>query len=623
MGIGLFLAWLGLLLPWEQWSAEATGAGGSTGGLDASPAFWIVLAVATVLAVVAVWRDQRWPFVALAVAALGLVVLALRDIGAAAAATSAFVSVTPGAGVILGLVGAAVLLVAVIVALRPPALQLAAGLAVFALATGGAAAWPQSDGRPDDGAIADFVAGPGTTIAFQGDTLYRVAGGELFAVPAQDREYAALEFGDDVAGGIAFVGDLAHASLGAVDRLTSITTDAERRILVARPPRRRRDEPAIPDGQAPELVPGFVAGPVAADGSVYVLQGDAVARWRDGRLENLAPRFNAARAIATDGRGALYVADTGNGRVHRVDPDGSVRTVVGTAAPRNCVEDGLDDPLALDPSRCTAVKALAVDSGGTVYLALKNLAMITGVTPDGRMSVVAGTGPKGVGDGDGRAVHARLGVVEALTVGPDGDLYVGEAERIRRIADPAGILASEPPSPEPPTAAPACAEIAALNVAAAGVGRPRALERTLNALADVAPEAIIDDVDAIAGGATDTTAARTEIRSAMADGLGEYAEEECGLVGGFDVPVDEANEFCVAYGRYRDEGDFPEAGEEPPRSLESLLAATPDFLAAAGRDSLRELRSAAGRVVPAAEAVQVLAGIEAISTVASAMCVVG
>ena len=583
-----------------------------------------MLAVATVLAVVALFRDRRWPFVALAVTALGLVVLAMREIGAAVAATSAFVSVTPGAGVILALVGAAALLAAVIVALRPPVLQLAAGLAVFALATGGAAAWPQSDGRPDDGAIADFVAGPGRTIAFQGDTLYRVVDGELFAVPAPDREYAALELGGDAADGIAFVGDLAHASLGAIDRLISITPEAERRILVARPPQRGRDEPAIPDGQAPELVPGFVAGPVAADGSVYVLQGDAVARWRDGRLERMAPRFNAAQDIATDGRGALYVADTGNGRVHRVDPDGSVRTVVGTAAARNCVEDGLDDPLALDPSRCTAVKALAVDRDGTLYLALKNLAMITGVTPDGRMSVVAGTGPKGVGDGDGRAVHARLGVVEALAVGPDGDLYVGESTRIRRIAGPAGILASEPPSPEPPAAAPACGEIAALNVAAAGVGRPGALERALNALADVAPEAIIDDVNAIAGGATDTTAARAEIRSAMArDGLGGYAEEECGLVGGFDVSVEEANEFCVAYGRYVDQGDFPEAGEEPPRSLEALLADTPDFLAAAGRDSLRELRSAAGRAVPDAEAVQVLAGVEAISTVASAMCVVG
>ena len=112
--------------------------------------------------------------------------------------------------------------------------------------------------------------------------------------------------------------------------------------------------------------------------------------------------------------------------------------------------------------------------------------MIVGVTPDGRMAVVAGTGPKGFGDGDGRAARARLGLVDALAVGPDGDLYVSESaprERVRRIADPAGILAAPRAEPDQPEPAPACAEIADLMVAAVGVGRRRdALERSLNAL---------------------------------------------------------------------------------------------------------------------------------------------
>ena len=69
--------------------------------------------------------------------------------------------------------------------------------------------------------------------------------------------------------------------------------------------------------------------------------------------------------------------------------------------------------------------------------------------------------------------------------------------------------------------------------------------------------------------------------------LGDYAEEECGLVGGFDVPVDEANEFCVAYGRYLDRGDVAEAGEEPPPALDDVVDAAPHFLAEAGRDALR------------------------------------
>jgi hypothetical protein len=549
------------------------------------------------------------------------------------------VDVVPGAGVILGLIGAASLVSGVIVALRPPALQLAAGLAAFAVVTGGAAAWPRDDGRPADGAIADAAADPARAIAFAGDTLYALYGPRMYARPAPERDYDAAgvwssewspddpSFDEFEPSGLAFVGETAYASLAGLGRLVTVTPDGEHRTLVARP--RERREPQIPpDAQEVE---DFVAGPIAGgpDGSVYILQGDSIARWRQGELATLAPRFGAARAIATDARGAVYVADALNGRVHRVDPDGGVRTLVGTEAERRCVVRGLDDPLALDPRRCTAVKALAVDRAGNVYMALTNLAMIVGLTPDGELRVVAGTGPKGFSDGDGQAVRARLGLVEGLAVGPDGDLYVSEAERVRRIADPADILASDPPEPERPSEPPAaCDAIVALTEAAAGITDGDALEGAINALADAPPEEISDDVDRIVAGATDREGALFEIQDTMRpdeDGvsLGEYAEDECGLAAGYDLPADEANEFCLAYGRYRDQGDLVEAGEEPPEAFEGVVDAAPQFLAGAGRETLRELDRAAGRAVPDAERTRVLAGAEAIETVASAMCAAG
>lgn len=630
---GLLLAWLGVLLPWESWASED-----SIGGFEASRLFWIALAVATVLAVLALWRHWRWAFVALAAVALVLVAVAVLELRSTVDASSAFVSVVPGAGVILGLIGAAAVVAGVIVVQRPSALQLAAGLAAFALATGGAAAWPQDDGRPSDGAIADAVDDPARAMAFLGDTLYTGVRGELYAQPALDREYPAAavwtsdwspRFNDYSITGLAFSGETAYITLGAVDRLISITPDGEHRMLVARKPEPARDEPAIPDGQETQVVDDFFAGPVAAgpDGSVYVLQRDSVVRWRAGELQKLAPRFDGARDIAVDARGAVYVADSGNGRVHRIEPNGSVHTLVGTDAEQGCVGNGLDDPLALDPRRCTAVRAIAVDRAGNLYMALKNVAMIVGLRPDGEMRVVAGTGPKGFGDGDGRAVRARLGSVEKLAVGPDGDLYVGESERVRRIADPAGILASEPHEPDRVSEPPAtCHEIVAVSEAAAGVVDGDALERSINALADRAPEEVRDEVDAIVKGATDRDAALIEIRSAMqrADddkSLGEYAEDECGLSGGFDVPVDEANEFCVAFGRYLDQGEIVQAGENPPTAFADLVEAAPPFLADAGREALRELDRARGRVVPGTEATRLLAGVEAINAVATAMCV--
>jgi hypothetical protein len=633
------LAWLGVLLPWERRESEASGFDESVGGLEASRLFWIVLAVATVFAVLALWRHWRWAFAALAAAALVLVGLSVLELRASVEATSAFVEVAPGAGVVLGLIGAAAVVSGVIVALRPPALQLAGGLAAFAIVTGGAAAWPTDDGRPGDGAIADAGDDPARAMAFAGDTLYTAYGPRLYAQPSPDRDYDAAgvwasEWSPDdplydefEVSGLAFVGETAYISLGRIGRLVAVRPDGERYTLVARP--RERQEPQIPPGA--EEVEDFVAGPLAdgPDGSVYILQGDSILRWRQGDLSALAPRFGGATDIATDTRGGVYVADTVNGRVHRVDPDGGVRTLVGTEAERRCVPRGQDDPLALDPSRCTAVKALAVDRAGNVYMALQNLAMIVGLTPDGEMRVVAGRGPKGFGDGDGRAPLARLGLVERLAVGPDGDLYVSEAERVRRIADPAGILAADPPEPERPSEPPAaCDAIVALTEAAAGITDGEALEGAINALADSAPDEIADDVDLIVDGATDREGVLFEIRDTMQpdeDGvsLGEYAEDECGLVAGYDLPVDEANEFCLAYGRYRDEGDLVVAGEEPPDAFGAVVDAAPQFLADAGREALRELDRAAGRAVPEAERTQVLAGADAIETVASAMCAGG
>jgi len=639
---GLSLAWLGVLLPWERRESEASGFEQSLGGFEASRLFWIVLAVATVLAVLALWRHWPWAFVALAAAALVLVGLAVLELRASVDASSAFVAVVPGAGVILGLIGSAAVVSGVIIALRPPALQLAAGLAAFAVVTGGAAAWPRDEARPNDGEIADAADGTGGAMAFLGDTLYTTAVTRLYARPSPDSEYDAvglwtsdwppdddLGFDEFQANGLAFVGDTAYVSLGRVDRLIAVRPDGEHHLLVARRPDRERRDPPLPDSEDPEVVRDFFAGRLAdgPDGSVYVTQGDRVARWRDGRLTTLPPRFGSVADIAVDRRGGIYVADTRNGRVHRVDPNGSVRTVVGTDAARNCVENGLDDPLAHDPRRCTGVRAIAVDQAGNLYLALVNVAQIVGLTPDGRMRVVAGTGP--LGTGDGQAPAARLGVVEGLAVGPDGDLYVSEGERVRRIADPAGILASDPPEPERQSEPPAtCHEIVALNEAATGVVEGDALEGAINALADDAPEEIRDDVDLIVEDATDRRSARVAINSAMApddDGvsLGEYAETECGLVAGFDVPVDEANEFCVAYGRYVNRNDLIVAGDEPPPAFEDVVEAAPDFLADPGRETLRELDRAAGRAVPDAEATQMLAGAEAIQEVASAMCPTG
>ncbi len=134
-GIGLVLAWLGLLLPWQQWDAPLAPSGGDdfVNGFAESRPFWIALAVATLLAAIAVFRHRPWGIVGMGLTALVLMALAAREIAENRAASSLFVSVAPGAGLVLSLVGAALLVVAVVVALRPRWIQLGAAVAAVAL----------------------------------------------------------------------------------------------------------------------------------------------------------------------------------------------------------------------------------------------------------------------------------------------------------------------------------------------------------------------------------------------------------------------------------------------------------------------------------------------------------
>ena len=85
---------------------------------------------------------------------------------------------------------------------------------------------------------------------------------------------------------------------------------------------------------------------------------------------------------------------------------------------------------------------MAVDSAGNVYVADRSQSRVLKVTPDGRVSTVAGTGnAESAGDG-GPATSASVNSPTALAVDAAGNLFIAEGHgSIRRVA-PDGRITS-------------------------------------------------------------------------------------------------------------------------------------------------------------------------------------
>jgi sugar lactone lactonase YvrE len=89
----------------------------------------------------------------------------------------------------------------------------------------------------------------------------------------------------------------------------------------------------------------------------------------------LQARFNYPAGVAVDAAGRVYVADSLNHTIRRMEPDGTVLTIGGLAETAGSIE-GADDA-----ARFSGPMALAVDAAGRLYVADQNNSRISRGTP--------------------------------------------------------------------------------------------------------------------------------------------------------------------------------------------------------------------------------------------------
>lgn len=158
---------------------------------------------------------------------------------------------------------------------------------------------------------------------------------------------------------------------------------------------------------------------VSPDGTITTIAGTGEMGFSGDSGPATKARFAYPAAIAIDGKANLYVADFQNHRIRKISPDGIITTVAGTGEPRY---NG--DGLPATKSHIGEPCGIVVDRSNYIYIADQVNNRVRVVTPSGRMYTVAGTGARGH-NGDGRiADKAQISNPDIIALDREDNLYI-------------------------------------------------------------------------------------------------------------------------------------------------------------------------------------------------------
>ena len=146
--------------------------------------------------------------------------------------------------------------------------------------------------------------------------------------------------------------------------------------------------------------------------------------------------LNDPVGLAVDGSGNLYIADLVNNRIRKVDTGGIITTVAGNGTLGYSGDGGRATDAALNNPH-----GVAVDAGGNIYISDTNNFVVRKVDQAGVITTFAGNGTVTTNPNGSRATEVALVSPWGLAVDKAGNLYIGEflGYRVRKV-DPAGNI---------------------------------------------------------------------------------------------------------------------------------------------------------------------------------------
>ncbi|OJJ23432.1 hypothetical protein BKI52_03465 [marine bacterium AO1-C] len=174
----------------------------------------------------------------------------------------------------------------------------------------------------------------------------------------------------------------------------------------------------------------------ATTGNISTLTGNgnngyAVAFTGDGGPANQA-QFYQQIGVATDAAGNVYVADTYNHRVRKIDAaTGNISTIAGNGTANSSGDGG-----QAVSAQINGPYGVATDAAGNIYIAEGFGHRVRKINTSGVITTIAGTGSAGYSGDGGSATSATLSTPQDMVIDATGNLYILDYSnrRIRKVS---------------------------------------------------------------------------------------------------------------------------------------------------------------------------------------------
>ncbi|MFD2328337.1 S-layer homology domain-containing protein [Cohnella sp. GCM10020058] len=167
-----------------------------------------------------------------------------------------------------------------------------------------------------------------------------------------------------------------------------------------------------------------------------IVAGDGYAGYTGDGGPATSARLNGPLNLELDSAGNLYIVDSYNHVVRKLTPGGIITTVAGNGT------TGYDGENLTATATKLSPMGIAVDGSGNLYIAESGNNRVRKVNTSGKISTVAGTGVSGFSGNGGQATAAKLQSPNDVAVDSAGNLYIADLSNnvVRKVTN--GVISN-------------------------------------------------------------------------------------------------------------------------------------------------------------------------------------